>query len=879
MIITSLKKEKKEKKTKVLSPPKATQVPALKVEPQNIDTEDEGAEGSDEAAGRFPVVGIGASAGGLEAFTSLLEHLHPDTGMAFVFIQHLAAGQESMLTEILSRSTNMSVYQVKNDMKVEPNNVYVIPPDVYMTIVDYTLKLAPQIARIQKPIDAFLNSLARDLKSLAIGVVLSGTGSDGTEGIKAIYAEGGITFAQDEDSAKYPGMPHSAIALGVINFVLPPTQIADELARIGQHPYLSHSKLALLSPEMAKEDSFRSILALLKLNFNVDFFAYKQSTVNRRVTRRMVIHKIETMDEYADYLRNNKQELQALYDDLLIGVTSFFREPETFQELQLKVFPQLVRERTIESPIRVWVPGCSTGEEVYSIAIAIQEYLEKNGKSEQIHIFGTDISDKNIERARQGIYPESLIETISTERKKHFFVKAESGFQINKSIRDMCIFAKQDLTHDPPFSNLDLISCRNVLIYLKPQAQKRIIPLFHYALKTDGFLVLGRSESIGAFDSLFQPIEKGPIYVRKSVPSRVTFEPEAFEPYIRKELPPKMIEVEKPFNYLQKQVEKVISSRAPPAIVVNDKMEILSFHGNTSKYLSPSPGQASLDLMKMAKQDLSLELQTAIFMARKQKTPVKRENIRYRHNGDYKEVNFEIIPLEVPHMGETFFMIVFDDVCPTAMMLDGEAAPNESESAARTINEELRRELASTKENLQTIIEEQEATNEELRSALEEVQSSNEELQSTNEELETAKEELQSTNEELNTLNEELGRRNQELVHVKDDLNNVFNNIDIGVLVLSRDLKIQLFTPTAEKMFNLLPSDVGRPISDIRLKVDVPELEKRLLGVIENLTPVQQKIKDAQEHNYQMRIRPYLTGEKKIEGVVLSLVNMDTANS
>jgi len=836
-------------------------------------------EGADEVLSRFPIVGIGASAGGLEAFTQLLEHLPANTGMAFVFIQHLAAGQESMLTEILARSTNMAVHQVKNDMKVESNNVYVIPPDVYMTIIDYTLKLAPQMSRIQKPIDAFLNSLARDLKSLAIGVVLSGTGSDGSEGIKAIYAEGGITFAQDEDSAKYPGMPHSAIALGVINFVLPPSQIAEELARIGQHPYLSHNKLALLSPEMVKEDSFRSILALLKLNFGVDFFAYKQSTVNRRITRRMVIHKIEKMEEYADYLRANKQELQSLYDDLLISVTSFFREAETFQELAQKVFPQLVHERSHETPIRIWVPGCSTGEEVYSIAIALQEFLESSGKSEQVHIFGTDISEKNIERARQGIYPESTVETVPADRKKHFFVKTESGFQINKSIRDMCIFAKQDLTHDPPFSNIDLISCRNVLIYLKPQAQKRIIPLFHYALKINGFLVLGRSESIGSFDALFGPIEKGPIYVRKSVPSRVTFQTEAFEPFVKKDFAQKAIVTEKPLTFLQKQVEKIISSRAPPAIVVNDKMEILSFHGNTSKYLSPSPGQASLDLMKMAKPELNLELQTAIFLARKQKSPVRRENVRYKHNGDFREVNFEIDPVEVPNIGETFYMILFEDVCPALTKPEGEPSSIQSDMVARTVNEELRRELASTKENLQTIIEEQEATNEELRSALEEVQSSNEELQSTNEELETAKEELQSTNEELNTLNEELGRRNSELIRVKDDLNNVFNNIDIGVLVLSRDLKIRLFTPAAEKMFKIISTDVGRPISDIRLKIEAPDLEKKLSEVIENLAPLQERIKDDQGHGYQMRIRPYLTGEKKIEGVVLSLVNIDVCNT
>ncbi len=875
------KKEKNVKAAKASSKETKTSQP---VESKTLNAEPEPPEYSSEgealgASIGFPVVGIGASAGGLEAFTKLLENLPPETGMAYIFIQHLAAGQVSMLTEILSRTTNMPVNKVENDMKVLPNNVYVIPPDVNMTIINHILKLAPQSAsRIQKPIDTFLISLAKNTKSQSIGVILSGTGSDGTEGLKAIYAEGGITFAQDEESAKYPGMPHSVVATGVVNFVLPPEKIAEELTRIGRHPYLNHSKLAAISPEMVREDSFRSILALLKLNFGVDFFAYKQSTLNRRITRRMIIHKTEKMEDYADYLRNNKHELQALYDDLLIGVTGFFREQETFEELTKKVFSQLIKDKTHDTPLRIWVPGCSTGEEVYSMAIALLQFMEKSAKSFQVQIFGTDISEKNIERARQGVYPEGITESVSPDKLKRYFIKTEAGYQIIKSVRDMCIFARQDLTHDPPFSNLDLISCRNVLIYLKPQAQRRIIPLFHYALKPNGYLVLGKSESIGAYEGLFEQTNKSPIYLRKAVESRIAFSAEAFEPYLKREAPSKVVFPEKPLNVVQRQVDKIISSRVPPAIVINDRMEIISFHGNTSAYLSPAPGQASLDLMKMAKQDLTLELQTAIFVARKQKTVVNRERVRYKHNGDYREANFEVVPLDTPTPGETYFVILFEDVCPTETSKADRKSATEAETTARSVNEELRRELASTKENLQTIIEEQEATNEELRSALEEVQSSNEELQSTNEELETAKEELQSTNEELNTLNEELGRRNDELVRTKDDLNNVFNNIDIGVIVLSRDLKIRLFTPTAEKMFNLIAADAGRPFSDIRPVVDLPELEKKLKEVIENLVPMQEKVKDKQGHWHLLKIRPYLTAEKKIEGVVMSMVNIDAYN-
>jgi two-component system CheB/CheR fusion protein len=634
----------------------------------------------------------------------------------------------------------------------------------------------------------------------------------------------------------------------------------------------------VISPEIVKEDSFRNMLALLRLNFGVDFFAYKNSTLNRRISRRMIIHKIDRMEDYLKYLRGNRVELQALYDDFLIGVTGFFREQETFDQLEKEVFPNLVRDKPHDSPVRIWVPGCSTGEEVYSLAISLQRYLGKNNKSMQVQIFGTDVSEKNIEKARQGVYQEGNMETVSAELRKDFFSKKEEGYQINKAIRDLCVFAIQDLTHDPPFSNLDLISCRNVLIYLKPQAQKRIIPLFHYALKQNGFLVLGKSESIGAYDSLFGQVDKAPIYSKKNVPSRVSFRTEMFEPYGKREFAQKITAIEKPLTLVQKQVEKIINRHVPPSIVVNNQMHILMFYGDTSPYISPSPGEASLDLMKMAKADLTLELQTAIFLARKQKLPIKRDRVPYQHNGDRRQVNFEIIPIELRSLDEVYYMIIFEDICPPALnVVDKDA--NETNVAAQTINEELQKELASTKENLQTIIEEQEATNEELRSALEEVQSSNEELQSTNEELETAKEELQSTNEELNTLNEEIGRRNDELTRMKDDLNNVFNNIDMGVLVLNRDMKIRLFNPTAERMFNLISTDVGRPISDIRTKIEIDDLEKNVRGVVKDLSPLQQRVNDNKSNWYQLRIRPYLTGENKIEGVVISIVDVGAAKN
>jgi two-component system CheB/CheR fusion protein len=826
---------------------------------------------------QFPIVGIGASAGGLEAFTKFLEKLPSDTGMAFVFIQHLSPGQESMLTDILARFTQMHVHKVQNDMPVEPNNVYVIPPDVSMTISDYTLKLQAEVSRFHKPIDQFLISLAQDLKNLAIGVVLSGTGSDGTEGLKAIYAEGGITFAQDEDTAKYPGMPHSAIASESVNFVLSPENIAKGLTRVGKHPYLNHSHLDVFrfKGEGKEEGNLRSILTMLKLAYNVNFSDYKESTINRRISRRLVLHQIDRMKDYVDLLRKDRGELQALYGDLLIGVTSFFREPETFQLLTEKVFPLILKEKPPEAPIRIWVPGCATGEEVYSVAIALREYMEKNRTGVPLQIFGTDISDKNIEKARAGVFPESIAESISEERLKHFFRRVDRRYQISKAIRDMCVFAKQDLTRDPPFSNLDLISCRNVLIYLKPKAQKRIIPLFHYALKPNGFLVLGKSESISGFEDLFSIIDKTPVYSKKMVPTKIPLEIELIEPYSRKQIfnkPPQ----EKPLARLQKEAERILMTKySPPGVIVNNELDVLIFSGDTSQFLSHSPGEASFNLMKMVKEEFKLELQTAVYLARKRKESVTRENIQFRDDGQVKEANLEVTPIQIPQSNETFFLVLFESVTPVSVKAKPKIAKVAEEATADNMIEDLKRELASTKETLQTVIEEQEATNEELRAALEEVQSSNEELQSTNEELETAKEELQSTNEELNTVNEEVTRRNKELTRLHDDMTNLFSNIDVVVVVLDANLRIRLFTPAAEKTFNLIPSDMGRPISDISLGINVTGFDGLLHEVMDNLVFKHMQIQDKKGTWFEMRMRPYLTAEKKIDGVVLSFIDID----
>jgi PAS domain S-box-containing protein len=829
----------------------------------------------------FPIVGIGASAGGLEAFTALLENLPTETGIAFIFIQHLASG-ESMLTDILSRSTSMPVHTIRNNMTVEGNHVYVIPPDKNMTISQDILHLKRKRSTQHRPIDEFLVSLAHDRKNLAIGVILSGTGTDGTEGLKAIYAEGGITFAQDEQSAKYPGMPHSAAASGGVVFILPPKKIAEELVTISRHPRLNHvEKRPVETPEVpTEEDDIRSILSLLKLTFHVDFNQYKASTLNRRIGRRMVIHKIESVRDYVTILRTHAEEQQALYEDLLINVTSFFREPETFQVLVDTVLPEIMKDRPPDTTIRIWVPGCASGEEVYSIAICLREYFDTTRVRAPVQIFGTDINDTNIVKARAGVYAESIVVEVSEARLRRFFTRIDRNYQIIKPLRDMCIFARQDLVTDPPFSNLDMVSCRNVMIYFKPEVQKKILPIFHYALKPRGFLILGVSESIGPFGHLFAPVDgkRGPVYIRKLGPTKITFSTEpSFELVGRigaKTLPTP----EKPLAVVKREVDHILMAKyLPSSVIIDADMNIILFRGDMGPFLSPMPGEASLNLTKVVRSELRVEAQTAFYIARKQETSVRRERLEFQSNGHTRSVNVEVMPLKRSESEEKFFLVIFKETTPLSEAAVGQMSMRSTvaeESLKNRQIKELSNELASTKESLQTIIEEQESTNEELRSASEEVQSSNEELQSTNEELETAKEELQSTNEELNTLNEELAIRNREISRSVNDLNNVFNNTNVAILILDVELRIRLFTPAAEKLFNLIPSDINRPLRDLRLGIKVPNLLREVNRVIDELVSVEREVQTEEGTWCQMRIRPYLTSEKKIDGIVLSFVDI-----
>ncbi len=841
----------------------------------------------------FPIVGIAASAGGLEAFTQLLSHLPIDTGMAFVLIQHLDPNHKSLLTEILAKTTKMPVSEVYNGIVVEPNSVYIIPPNTKMTLAQGVLQLVPRekIDGKYMPGDAFFTSLAAALGSKAISVVLSGGDGDGALGSEAIRSAGGITFAQCEASAKYSSMPNTAVATGRVDFILPPQKIAEELANISRHPNVSRRVAQTVLALPASEDALPTIFTLLHTTTGIDFTYYKQTTINRRIERRMVLYKLERLSDYVRYLQENPAEVHALYQEILISVTSFFRDPEAYQALKEQVFPMIAKGKSVESPIRIWVSGCATGEEVYSIAICLVEFLEDVRRGERpfaptIQIFATDINEKAIEKARLGIYGQNQMVDVSLERQRRFFIQVEGGYQISKSIRERCVFARQNLIGDPPFSNLDLISCRNVLIYLELVLQKQVMPIFHYSLKPTGFLMLGTSESVGEFSDLFALVDrKHKIYSRKLVETRLHFG------LATSNYPVAKVDSDKPMNQetgdvvdLQTLADRVVLNRyAPVGVVISEDLEILQFRGEISPYLTPAPGQPSFNLLKMARVGLRFELRTAIHYCKRQDVSVRKENLQISGSNPPRCVNIEVIPFKAPRAEVRYFLVLFEDVPPRANQPSHKSRPESVELSGTDpeifrLKQELTAtnlDLAAIQEYLQSINQEQEATTQDLKVANEEILSSNEELQSTNEELQTAKEEVQATNEELKTTNEELQSRNLELHQVNNDLLNVLSSVNIPILILASDLSIRRFTPTAQRILNLIPTDVGRPLTNIRSNIDVPNLESLLLEVIDTLIVKELEVQDTDGHWYNLRIRPYRTTENKIDGAVMVLVDID----
>ena len=836
----------------------------------------------------FPVVCVGASAGGLEAFKQLLNKLSKKTGMAFVLIQHLSPTYESILDELLSRETKIPVTTAKNNMPLEPDHIYIIPPNIDMGILNMKLKLYPakKVKGCQMPIDFFLRSLAKDQGSNGIGIILSGTASDGVNGIKELKAAGGITFAQDEKTAQYLGMPLNAIDSGCIDMVLPPEKIANEINRISKHPYI-HPSGILNTEKLPSEHGgeLKKIFFFLRRDTGIDFTYYKQTTINRRIKRRMVLLKLKTIVDYLSYLQKNPTEIKSLYEDILINVTVFFRDPATIETLKKEVFPKILKNKKSDQTIRIWVPGCSTGEEAYSIAISLIEFLDEIENKPAIQIFATDISENSIDKARAGIYSENSVSEISPQRLRRFFVnEGNNRYKINTSIREICVFAKQDITTDPPFSNIDFISCRNVLIYLGSKLQKRVLQFFHYALKPTGFLMLGTSESISSNLDLFDVIDKkNNLFSKKLVtrPAKYAFT----APRNQISLQNKSFKFNKvyysEFDIQQEANNILLSKYVPASILINSNMEILNFWGNTSLYLEHPSGKANLNLMKMVREDLFISLKTAISKAEKEKINVIEKEIRLKRNNKILSINIEVKPIIIPDTEEQCLLILFKEniiLVNIENEIKGISEEKPVELTDKSKNNQiliLQQELEQMRVYLQSATEDAEAMNEELRASNEELMSSNEELQSTNEELETAKEELQSTNEEIATVNEELSNRNVALDRTNNDLVNLLSSVNIPILILGNDLCIRRFNNMAEKAFNLIPSDIGRKFTNIKPNIKIHDFENFIMSVMDTLTVKEREVQDNDGKWYSIRIRPYRTTKNKIDGVVITLLDID----
>jgi two-component system CheB/CheR fusion protein len=855
-----------------------------------------------DSAIAFPIVGIGASAGGLAAFEAFFSGMptDKDPGMAFVLVQHLAPDHKSILTDLVRRYTRMQVFEVEDGMTVHPNCTYIIPPGRDMAFCDGTLQLlepsAPRGRRM--PIDFFFRSLAQDQRQRAIGIILSGTGSDGTLGVRAIKGEGGMVLVQSPGSTSYDGMPRSALATGLVDYELPPAEMPARILAYGTHAFGGGSHLSLLSHNQNK-NSVKKVCVLLRDKTGHDFSQYKPSTIQRRIGRRMAIHQIETIDNYVCFLQQSPEEVEALFFDMLIGVTKFFRDAETFAAVKELVLPKLFQDRQPEDVIRVWSVGCSTGEEAYSLAILLAEHQEEMKRRFKIQVFGTDLDRRSIAIARVGLFPASIAADISPERLARFFsADAEGNFyRVHKEIRDMMIFSEQDVVQDPPFSRIDLICCRNLLIYMNSELQKKIIFLFHYALQPGGFLFLGTSETAGESGNIFSPLDrKSKLYQRRNDSKHFFRDRLQSDTTIGEAHHGRVIQ--KP-AYQEKTSLRELSEQAllqhfnPVAALCNVQGDILYLHGRAGLYLEPTPGKSGVNnVLKMAREGLQRDLNIALHNSARSQKVVSHPNLRVKTNGDFTLVNLTVRPIpagvppeESPGQSKnpetTLLLVVFELAFPLPPTGNEVQKPSQEvastvpgpDDAANACIAALQNELKAKEEYIQTTHEELETANEELRSANEEMQSVNEELQSTNEELETSKEELQSVNEELSTVNAELQDKITDLTRTNNDMNNLLAGTGIATVFVDQKLRILRFTPTATGIINLIPADIGRPVSHIVSNlVNYSSLSEDTLSVLETLVPKEVVVETKTGTSYTMRILPYRTLENVIEGAVITFV-------
>jgi two-component system CheB/CheR fusion protein len=839
-------------------------------------------------------VGIGASAGGLGAFEAFFAGMPVDTdpGMAFVLVQHLAPDHKSILKQLIQRCTRMKVFEVEDGVTVQPNCAYIIPPGRDMAFLNGTLQLLePSAPRGQRlPIDFFFRSLAQDQRECAIGIVLSGTGSDGTLGVRAIKAEGGMVMAQLADSAEYDGMPSSAIATGLVDYELTPAEMPAQLMGYVAHAFHKHPR-STTGPASKTGLALKKLFILLRAQTSHDFSNYKPSTIERRIERRMAVQQIDSMDAYVHYCQETPAEVEALFRDLLIGVTHFFRDQDAFKILEEQAIPRLFADKPAGSVVRVWAPGCSTGEEAYSIAILLQERLEALKQSFTLQVFGTDIDNQAIATARLGIYPASIAADLSPERLARFFTADGGTYRIHKGIRDLLIFSEQDLIKDPSFSKLDLISCRNLMIYLGADLQKKLMPLFHYALNPGGILFLGTSESVGEFGELFSVLDrKAKLFVRKdelhggrraglggslSLPStRSVALPRAQE---KQDSAPKV-----PLRELTEQA--LLKQFAAAGALVNGKGDILYFHGRTGMYLEPASGEAGIsNILKMARDGLRHELTTALHKAARAKETVSCLGLNVRTNGHFTSVDLTIRPVATgsrESLEAPLFLIILEEAAKAPVQAPQAGRPPEEgqhlpDAEATAVIARLNQELQAKEDYLQVTNEAMETSNEELKSSNEEMQSVNEELQSTNEELETSKEELQSVNEELATVNAELQTKVADLSRANNDMNNLLAGTGIGTVFVDHRLRILRFTPTATRIIDLIPGDVGRPVSHIVSNlIGYDNLVADTQAVLDTLIPREVDLQTKEGKWYTLRIQVYRTLENVIEGAVITFVDI-----
>lgn len=824
------------------------------------------------------IVGIGASAGGLEAFQEFFTHMPSDSGMAFVLVPHLDPTHKSIIGDILKKYTDMNIYQAEDGMKVLPDCVYLIQPDKNIAILQGKLQLIEPAERrgLRHPIDFFFRTLAEDQGEKAIAVILSGTGTEGTLGLKAVKGEGGLVIVQDPGTAKYDGMPRSAIATNMVDYVLPSEKIPEMLLNYVRHPHMKLPKKTE-SPAEKFPDALQKIFILVRNQTGHDFSHYKPNTIIRRIEKRMSLHQIENVANYVTYLRDNTSEVNILFKELLIRVTRFFRDSEAFELLKKDILPDLFMRAGEEYTLRVWVPGCSTGEEAYSMAIMLHEYSSEQKPACKIQIFATDLDSDAIEQARSGIYPDSISADISPERLKRYFAREDNSYRISIKIRELVVFAVQNVTKDPPFSKVDIISCRNLLIYLGPELQKKIIPLFHYALKADGILFLGTSETIGIFPDLFSPVSNKWKIFKAKKSALVNAAPSDYyiaqTKTVTRELPSRKKEMSGEMT-LGDITEKMLAERyTPPCVIIDEDGSILYFHGRTGKYLEPSPGKAKLNIFEMAREGLRLELRAEVRRAIAKKTDAIIKNLKVKTNGDIYTVNVNIRHINKPAHLKGLIMVVFEEAASSPQAKADKKLPDSKKKSSLRAAE-LEFELRSMREQLQSTIEELEASNEELQSTNEEFQSANEELQSSNEELKTSKEELQSVNEELITVNAESQSKIDELMLVTNDMNNLLAATKIATIFLDSDLNIKRFTPAVTTVIKLIHTDIGRPVRDFASSLQYEDMVKDAGEVLRTLIPIEIEVSDKNGLWFLMKIMPYRTIENVIDGVVITFTDM-----